>query len=276
LNPSGKYHFLLRKLHSLSGIVPIGCFLIEHLLTNSRAFQWFGWFQSGPQQFNKAVHFLHELPFLPFLEIFGIFLPLAFHGLYGVIIALTGKSNVRDYPNLDNTRYLFQRVTGYIAIAFLVIHLLKFRFAHVVGWGPEFIGSEDPFEITRKGLMAWNPVGAFIVPAWLTFTMYWIGLAAACFHFGNGIWSFCITWGIAISPRGQRRVLAVGMLVSIALFIGGSAGLYAFATAPETRPGSSGSVLGGTGVSPVATARPEGRGSSEEQRVPTRALRDRQ
>ena len=70
-----KHHFLLRKLHSLSGIIPIGAFLIEHLLTNSLAF-------AGPERFNKAVHGIHELPWLLALEVFGIFLPLAFINLW--------------------------------------------------------------------------------------------------------------------------------------------------------------------------------------------------
>ena len=30
-------NFVLRKLHQLSGIVPLGAFLLEHLYTNSKA-----------------------------------------------------------------------------------------------------------------------------------------------------------------------------------------------------------------------------------------------
>jgi len=65
-----KYHFLLRKLHSLSGIIPIGVFLIEHLLTNSRAFNWFGLFHGGREEFNTAVKGIHGLPYLLLLEVF--------------------------------------------------------------------------------------------------------------------------------------------------------------------------------------------------------------
>jgi len=31
--------FLLRRLHSLTGIVPIGAFLLEHFLSNAEAFK---------------------------------------------------------------------------------------------------------------------------------------------------------------------------------------------------------------------------------------------
>lgn len=236
-----KYHFLLRKLHSLTGIVPVGLFLIEHMLTNSRAFHWWGLFQSGPQQFNDGVHFLHSLPFLPFLEIFGIFLPLAFHAIYGVVIWLTGRSNVTAYPHADNWRYTLQRISGIVVFLFVILHLLKFRFAHWIGWGKEFMDHElaDKFEITRNGLMAWSPggEGGAAVAAWITLSIYWIGLTAACFHFANGIWGFCISWGITIGKQAQRRMGVLAAFVGLVLFAWGSLGLYAFATAPGPNGG---------------------------------------
>lgn len=226
-----KYHFLLRKLHSLTGIVPLGVFLCEHMLTNSLAYG-----AGGADKFNESVHFLHGLPYLWALEFFGIFLPLAFHAIYGIKIALSGRSNVTAYPHMPNRRYYLQRLTGYIAFVFLIIHLLKFRFAPWLGWGPDFLDPNltDKFEITRQGLQAWNPVGDFVMPAWITITMYVIGLLSACYHFANGIWSFCITWGIAIGEKAQRRVGVLAAMIGVLLFIGGSLGLYAFARAPES------------------------------------------
>jgi len=220
-----RHHFLLRKLHSLSGIVPIGAFLIEHLLTNSMAF-------GGREKFNDAVHSLHNLPYLWALEVFGIFLPLAFHALYGIRIAMTAEYNVASYPYMGNRRYSLQRITGYIAFVFLIVHLLKFRFAHLVGWGPEFIGSSDPFEITRHGLTAWRPWG-LVIPAAVTITMYVVGLWAACYHFANGIWSFCISWGITVGEKAQKRVGMAAAVVGIVLFTWGGLSLYAFVKAPE-------------------------------------------
>lgn len=225
-----RHHFLLRKLHSLTGIVPIGVFLIEHLLTNSLASGWAS-SKPGPERFNEAVHSLHNLPYLWALELFGIFLPLAFHALYGIRIAMTSQSNVRAYPYMDNRRYTLQRITGYIAFFFVIIHLMKYRFAHIVGWGPEFIGSEDPFEITRHGLQAWEPFAGFVVPAWVTFAFYLLGLWAACYHFANGIWSFCVSWGITVGERAQKRVGMAAAGVGVVLFAWGCMSLYAFAKA---------------------------------------------
>lgn len=219
-----KHHFLLRKIHSLTGIVPIGAFLIEHMLTNSMAY-------FGPERFNKSVHALHELPWLTGLEVFGIFLPIAFHAIYGIRIALTAQPNTGAYPYMANRRYTLQRVTGYIALVFMIVHLLKFRFAHLIGWGPEFIGSADPYAITRNGLMHWKPWGVE-VPAGLVLSFYVLGLWAACFHFANGIWTFCISWGITVGEKAQRYTGYFAALVGITLFAWGSLSLYAFKNGP--------------------------------------------
>jgi len=221
-----RHHFLLRKLHSLSGIVPVGVFLIEHLLTNSMAYK-------GPERFNEDVRWIHHLPYLTFLEVFGIFLPLAFHALYGIRIALTAEPNTGQYPYLGNVRYTLQRVTGYIAFVFIIVHLLKFRFADLVGWGPAFIHEgNNYFEITRRGLTAWKPFG-INVPAPATLTMYVIGLSSAVFHFCNGIWSFCISWGIAVGVKAQKRIGYAATGLAAVLMIWGCLSLYAFAKAPK-------------------------------------------
>lgn len=238
-----KHHFLLRKLHSLTGIVPIGVFLIEHLLTNSLAAGWASK-TPGPERFNEAVHGLHNLPYLWALELFGIFLPLAFHALYGVKIALTAQPNAREYPYMANRRFTLQRVTGYIALVFIVVHLLKFRFAHLVGWGPDFLDPDnvDKFAITQNGLMRWRIAQLnLVVPAWITLSFYLLGLAASVFHFANGIWTFCISWGITIGAQAQRRMGYVCAAVGIVLFLWGGMSLYAFTRARPpngTAPGA--------------------------------------
>jgi succinate dehydrogenase / fumarate reductase cytochrome b subunit len=69
--------FLLRKLHQLTGIVPLGMFFFVHLYTNSTAL-------NGAKVFNEHVGGIHEMPYLLFIEIGGIFLPLLFHSVYGI------------------------------------------------------------------------------------------------------------------------------------------------------------------------------------------------
>jgi succinate dehydrogenase / fumarate reductase cytochrome b subunit len=215
----GDYHFLLRRLHSLSGVVPVGAFLIEHLLTNSQAFG-----PHGEASFNEAVQFIQDLPYLSAIEMVTIFLPLAFHAIYGVVIAMTAKPNSQNYPYMENVRFSLQRITGYIAFLFIIIHLAKFRFAHWFG-GAHFMESENFFESTRSGLMEW------ILPAPVVLAFYVLGLTAAVFHFANGLCTFCITWGITVGPAAQRKVRYGFSAVGMIMLIWGLLSLYAFATA---------------------------------------------
>src|SRR5437868_7499055 len=88
---AGEGHsFLLRRLHSLSGIVPIGAFLVEHFVSNSEA-------TKGAVAYNEQVRFLTGLPFVSVLEWVFIFLPILYHAFYGFYIWYRGESNVGEY-----------------------------------------------------------------------------------------------------------------------------------------------------------------------------------
>src|ERR1700712_2642858 len=82
--------FLLRKLHQLTGIVPLGIFYFVHIYTNSTAL-------NGAEAFNKHVADIHGMPYLLLIETFGIFFPLLFHSVYGVLISAEAKPNVLGY-----------------------------------------------------------------------------------------------------------------------------------------------------------------------------------
>ena len=59
---AGEGHsYLWRRLHSLSGIVPIGAFLIEHIVSNYEVV-------NGPLAYAKQVLFLNSLPLVRVLE----------------------------------------------------------------------------------------------------------------------------------------------------------------------------------------------------------------
>src|SRR3972149_6845831 len=79
-------HFVLRRLHSLTGIVPVGAFVIFHLFTNCQLVL-------GADEFQHEVDFIHSLPGLPFLEV-ALWLAIGFHATLGVVYTLTGPVNV--------------------------------------------------------------------------------------------------------------------------------------------------------------------------------------
>jgi succinate dehydrogenase / fumarate reductase cytochrome b subunit len=216
-----RHHFLLRRLHSLTGIIPIGAFLIFHLLTNSTAFE-------GPERFNEHVKGIHSLPFLVAIEILFIFLPITYHAAYGVLIALAGKMNQGQYPYMDNWRYTLQRITAWITVVFIAVHLLHFRFAHWFGVMEYKAAIDQPggfFALTQHGFFA------LLFPTWLWMILYLVGLTAAVYHFCNGIVTFCITWGITVGDASRKRLSVAAGGLGIVLVLWGMLSLYALGTA---------------------------------------------
>lgn len=224
VSAAGEHQFLLRRLHSLSGIIPVGVFLINHLLTNSTAFL-------GKRHFDEHVRWIHDLPWLLIIEIVGVFIPLAFHAGYGVAIALQGRPNVRAYPYMDNWRYTLQRTTAWITLVFIVVHLLHFRFAHWFGL-PDYKAAYGAsyYDLTRDGFLS------LAIPAWTWLVLYVVGLTAAVFHFCNGIVTFCITWGVTVGDRSRQYVSYGAAGLGVVLMAWGLLSLYAFAGPAEERP----------------------------------------
>lgn len=105
--------FFYRRLHSLLGVIPIGVFLIQHLVVNHFAVY-------GEESFNKAAGFMHDLPFRLALEIVIIFLPILFHAILGVYIVFVAKNNTRRYGYFRNWMFYLQRVTG--IVTFVLLH----------------------------------------------------------------------------------------------------------------------------------------------------------
>ena len=180
--------FVLRKLHQLSGIVPLGLFLLEHFYTNSKAL-------SGAADFNNAVKDLQSIPYIIFVEVGGIFIPLIYHAVYGLVITVEARPNNLSYPYPRNWFYLIQRITGVILFFFITFHVLNFRFG-MIPWLNDISVAHHPEK--AFGVVA----GEFsIVPI---FIVYLIGITATVWHLANGIWLFMVDWGITIGDRAQR------------------------------------------------------------------------
>src|SRR5437016_13966925 len=73
---AGEGHsFLLRRLHSLSGIVPVGLFLIEYFISNAFA-------TNGPASYTDQVELLSGFPFVLSIELTGLLNPILDPSLY--------------------------------------------------------------------------------------------------------------------------------------------------------------------------------------------------
>ena len=204
------YSFAARKLHSLLGIIPIGAFLLEHLLSNFEAFL------KGPVGYGDQVKFLNSLPLVRVLEWAFIFLPIAYHALYGLYIWLRGRSNIVYYPWSGNWLYTAQRYTGILAFFYIGYHVVTQRFLGVsLPENPYYAFTKVHNELAHPAILAF----------------YVVAMIAICWHFAYGVWLFAAKWGITPGDRARKRfgyvcvalgvVLAVTGLVSIWAFVGG-------------------------------------------------------
>jgi succinate dehydrogenase/fumarate reductase cytochrome b subunit (b558 family) len=218
---AGRRTYVLKRLHSLSGVLPVGVFLLEHLWTNSKALQ-------GEGAFTGAVNDLQSLPYLPIIEVFGIFLPLAFHGVYGAYLAFIGRQNALAYKYPRNWLYLLQRVSGLLTLGFIVYHLGEFRVQKLLHGM-----SAEAFYPTLQAHMSSTYLG---VP-WVGM-LYLVGLAASVFHFANGLSCFCLSWGITVTRAAQRRVALACWGVGAVLFVVGASTVIFFATGSRFYPRS--------------------------------------
>lgn len=231
-------YFLLRRLHSLSGIVPIGVFLIVHLLTNSSI----GWgkaglrglhpedglVEGGVRYFHKEVVWINEqIPHLVLIEV-TLWAAIAFHSILGVMYALSGKSNTGSYGYMANRRYTLQRISGYVGILFIFYHVATLR------WGWTFLvpgGTQWSHEFAASSLALALRGGENMTAAGLAVSLfYFIGASLLVFHFANGLWTAGITWGLTVSRASQRRWGYVCTALGAGLMVAAWASVIGFAT----------------------------------------------
>ena len=205
--------YLWRKLHSLSGVVPVGGFMVFHLWENSTALQ-------GQGRFDESVAGINKMPYLPVLEWALILLPLLFHAGYGVKLTLASKPNVGPYPYTRNWMYTLQRVTGLLAFAYICFHLYEY-------WGQKIAGKLAPEQFYSA--LCQN-MSHSIGPVPVVALVYILGIAACVFHFANGLWGFCFSWGITVTRRSQRTAATVFGIFGLALFALGANTVIYFST----------------------------------------------
>ena len=211
--------FFWHKLHSLLGIIPIGAFLLEHLLSNFEALK-------GPAAYGAQVRFLNSLPLVRVLEWTFIFIPLLYHGIYGVWIWLRGKSNVVYYPWAGNWMYTMQRYTGLVALLYIGQHVARQRFMGI--------------SLPEHPYAAFAKVQHELANPWML-AVYIVAMIAICWHFAYGIWLFAAKWGITPGETARKRAGYFCAALGLVLVVMGLASIWAFISpqyqnAPENPP----------------------------------------
>ena len=109
---SDRRGFYLRRLHSLSGIFPIGAYLVAHIfLENS-------FILAGAERFALVPQFFSTFPgaLLLAVEVLFIWTPLLFHSAYGFLrVGQAELENPLRNDYLGAYLYTLQRVSGVLA-----------------------------------------------------------------------------------------------------------------------------------------------------------------
>lgn len=247
--------FFWRRLQSLMGFFLI-LFLIEHFLTNSQAALFFG---SDGIGFIKSVNAIRELPYLPVIEILLIALPFVIHMIWGVMYLLTSKDNSYWHTEKDpylpkypkNRAYTWQRITSWILLVGIIWHVVDMRFINYPKTVKEGIKSYYTVSVTddpglhtlserlgvklladkekKSELMSLSPnfgtaellIVREVFKSPLMIALYTLFVLAATYHACNGLWTFCITWGITLTARSQYLMrIFVYFLMGLVGFLG--------------------------------------------------------
>jgi succinate dehydrogenase / fumarate reductase cytochrome b subunit len=198
-----KENFFWHKVHSATGIVPVGFYMLQHLTLNSFTL-------AGPDKFNGVLHFFESLPkhLLLAMEVLVIWIPLLFHAVYGLFIVNRGQANYFEgkYKWAENRMYTLQRWSGLFLFLFLAFHVATTTVAKYIA------GSSTVIEYAswQQKLTSYG---------YALFIVYVIGVLAASYHLSYGVWNFCIRWGITISEKAQQRIqkFSAGMFVAVTL-----------------------------------------------------------
>ena len=208
----GRHQFLIYRLFSLAGLIPIGAYVVVHLITNATVLNGAGTYQA-------AVNQIHSLGvILPVVEWVFIFIPLLFHATIGWIIIFSGMPNSSAYPYNGNIRYTLQRATGMIVFAFIVWHVIQMHHLGVMLGGGKF----EPEAATSS-------VAETLDKPWVR-VLYGIGVVCAVYHLANGLWTQGITWGIWTTPAAMRRAGYVFAGFGVLLGAVGLSSLVGFST----------------------------------------------
>jgi succinate dehydrogenase / fumarate reductase cytochrome b subunit len=261
-----RHYHLLRRLHSLSGVVPIGVFLFPHLTTNSsivwgeafnaKKYADFGPGAAGVATFQHEVNFIHDLPALIFIEIFVLWLPIAYHAVLGVYFARSGKANTERYAYQANWRYTMQRVSGYLGVLFLFMHISSLR------WGWSYGGLMPSFDAHNAASTTALHLQGGLFPYFNAF-FYLVCVLALVFHFANGLWTAAITWGLTVSKQAQQRWGVVCTAVGLSLAAAGVTAVVGFASLDtsmanevETKMKMRSGLVSAEGAAPTAAPAP--------------------
>jgi succinate dehydrogenase / fumarate reductase cytochrome b subunit len=165
----------------------------------------------GPEAFDAHLKASRSLPFIGILAVAFLWIPFAFHGIYGLIGLKKSSFNYPQFPFFGNLKYLLQRVSGVGLLLFVPAHLYKTRIE------PGFLNSTLNFYHMKEGLSE--------IP---TFLIYCLGILGVSYHLANGLWQFSIGWGLVRSQPAIQRLQILSILFFFLMAAMGSFAMWGF------------------------------------------------
>jgi succinate dehydrogenase/fumarate reductase cytochrome b subunit (b558 family) len=224
---------LARRIFSLSGVVPLGAFLVLHVVTNARALR-------GEFAFEQAVRAQARIPGLPVVEALVVFAPLLVHAAMGAWLVATRRPLGEGASPYPRALAVAMRATGVVAIVFLALHLPDLRFR------AEMVASlASPASARPDGGVLLTLLAAELSSTWhgipLRAVAYLAGSACVVFHFAAGLWGFFARTERGVEARARLwaawAAAAVGasmwlLLVGTVVFHATGARLFGSPAAP--------------------------------------------
>ena len=195
--------FLLARLGSLFAILPLGVWTVNHLWNQFAAF-------NGAAAWEGAVegHQSTAGSMVTFAFVLG---PLLWHTAWGISRMAKTRPNT-DVSRFSNVRYWLQRLSAVGLLLFLGAHLW-------LAWlHPRFIeGHAEPFIDIAHEMHFHGP----------TLAVYLAGTLGIAYHLANGLWSFCMGWGLTVSKSGLAWMERLALVVFVLLLAIGWTAVYA-------------------------------------------------
>jgi succinate dehydrogenase/fumarate reductase cytochrome b subunit (b558 family) len=191
----------VRRVLSVTGIVPLGVFLLGHLALNARALR-------GDAAFTRGILVLHRVPALALFEWLLLLAPLLLHAGIGTWLVLTKRplAPTSPYPPALRTAV---RATGIAAFAFLAMHLPELRFRMPAA---RLTGHELSTVLVADLSSTWHGV------PWRG-VAYLVGTACVTFHFASGLWALVVTTREGMSAVARKGTAWAAAAIGAAIWV---------------------------------------------------------
>ena len=189
-------------------MLPLAFFLVEHIWANASALR-------GQDAYIATIDSLARIPLLPLVEIVLVFVPLAYHALYGVYMM---REKIKDEPPYGRTLALANRIAAITAFVFIAWHFWETRVQAWRGLDPHAFYATLVWRLSST----WH---GFPVRA----VLYLIGVTASVAHLAISAWGYGITARWFDKKRGAWACITIGSL----LFVTSAATVVSLATGME-------------------------------------------